>query len=258
MNSKIRCEQVTKSFGLRESADGLLAVDGISFEVRPEEVLCIVGPSGCGKSTLLNMIAGFVSPDAGVLLMNDSIIRRPSPERTMVFQEQALFPWKTARGNIAFGLRCRGEDAEVIERKVGELLGKMHLDAFADHYPHELSGGMRQKVALARAFALEPEVILMDEPFAALDRQARDSLQEELLRMQTEHGQTVIFVTHDIEEALFLGDRILVLTQRPARVKQLLTVPYDRPRSPEIRNEVPFVALKKRIWQSLREETSFE
>ena len=172
----------------------------------------------------------------------------------MVFQEQALFPWKTARENIAFGLECRGEDADMIQRKVGESLEKMRLDAFADHYPHELSGGMRQKVALARAFVLEPEVILMDEPFAALDRQTRDFLQEELLRMQTEQHQTILFVTHDIEEALFLGDRILVLTQRPAQVKALLTVPFARPRSPEIRNDAPFVSLKKQIWQSLREE----
>ncbi|PIU10648.1 ABC transporter ATP-binding protein, partial [Candidatus Kuenenbacteria bacterium CG08_land_8_20_14_0_20_37_23] len=244
----------SKSFPARNSVESLSVLDDISLEVLESEFFCIVGPSGCGKSTIINLVAGFFPADNGKITIDHKPVTAPDSSRTVVFQEYALFPWKTVFENIEFGLKCKNVEDRERQRIVQELLKKVRLEKFTDNYPHELSGGMKQRVALARAFAVKPDIILMDEPFASLDQQTRDLLQEELINFQVELKQTILFVTHNVEEALFLGDRILVLSHRPSRIKSLVSVPFDKPRSPDIRNEKQFLDLKNKIWHSLREE----
>ena len=253
---KIEFKNVTKFFDTKKSQDIIYALDDLSFSVKNAEIFCMVGPSGCGKSTIINLIASFIFPDKGEVLMDDKLIHSPSSKRTVVFQEHAIFPWKTVRENIEFGLKCKHLSQHRIDEEVNYLLKKVKLESFANRYPDELSGGMKQRVAIARAFAVKPEIILMDEPFASLDQQNRDILQEELLNIQTELKQTIIFSTYNIDEAIFLGDRIAVLSQRPAKIKEIVSVIYERPRSPEIRNQQKFLELKNKIWLSLRKEIS--
>jgi len=253
---KIQFKNVDKSFEVKNSHDTVWVLDDVSFEVKTSEIFCIVGPSGCGKSTIINLIAGFVFPNKGEVLMDGKLIHGPNPKRTVVFQEHAIFPWKTVRENIEFGLKCKNLDKNKIDEDVDYLLKKVKLESFANRYPDELSGGMKQRVAIARAFAIKPDVILMDEPFASLDQQNRDILQEELLNIQAELKQTIIFITHNIDEAIFLGDRIAILGQRPAKIKDVIKVIYERPRSPEIRNREKFLKLKNKIWCLLRQEIS--
>jgi NitT/TauT family transport system ATP-binding protein len=249
---KIEFKNVNKAF-ISTSGVSTSALDNVSFGIKDMEIMCVVGPSGCGKSTIINLAAGFISPDSGEVLMDRKNISKPSAKRTVVFQDHAVFPWKTVRENIEFGLQCAKLSQAEINKTVDYLLKKIGLESFANRYPQELSGGMRQRVALARAFAVKPEVILMDEPFASIDQQTRDILQEELLKIQLELKQTILFVTHNIEEAIFLGDRIALLSQRPAKIQEIIEVPFARPRSPEIRNDKKFIELKNKIWLSLRQ-----
>lgn len=253
---KIEFKNVSKSFEAKNSREIIEAISDVSFNVKKNEIFCLVGPSGCGKSTLINLAAGFIKTDRGEVFMDNEKILDCSSKRTVVFQEHAIFPWKTVKENIAFGLKCKNMSQDEIEAKVEGLLKKTKLEAFANRYPDELSGGMKQRVAIARAFAVKPDVILMDEPFASLDQQNRDLLQEELLNIHDEIKQTIIFVTHNIDEAVFLGDRIAVMTQRPAKIREIIKVDYKRPRLPEIRNQEKFLSLKEKIWKMLREEIS--
>lgn len=214
----IRFEEITKTFAARSGA--VLAIDHINLTIDEGEFVCLVGPSGCGKSTLLNMLAGFEMPSTGRVLMDDKLITGPSIERAMMFQEHALFPWLSAQGNVEFGLKSlkmsKSERSEVAKK----YLKMVHLSQFADHQPHELSGGMRQRVALARSLAVNPKVLLMDEPFAALDAQTRDHLHIELQTIWRETRKTILFVTHNVREAVTLASRVLVFTSRPGRIKQ--------------------------------------
>ena len=214
---------VGKDFG-----GGVLALQGIDLSVRPGEFVCLLGPSGCGKSTLLNIAAGFIAPSAGTVLAFGKPVTRPGPDRAMVFQEYALFPWMTVRDNVAFGLTVRG-DPEA-RRKAGALLAKLSLESFGDRFPKDLSGGMRQRVALARALAVDAPMLLMDEPFGALDALTRRSMQQELLRIWAELKQTIVFVTHGIEESVTLADRVVVFTYRPGTVKEIVELRLPRPR----------------------------
>ena len=228
---------------------GIVALDRIDLEVTKGEFVCLLGPSGCGKSTLLNAIAGFTQPTSGEILAFGKRVVEPQPERAMVFQEYALFPWMTVRENVAFGLRIRG-DREA-RPKADALLDKLALRGFGDRFPKDLSGGMRQRVALARCLALDAPMLLMDEPFGALDALTRRSMQDELLRIWTELQQTIVFVTHGIEESLLLADRVVVMTYRPGTVKKIVTVALPRPRdeaTPE------FSAAFRAITQLVREE----
>ncbi|MGC4062362.1 MAG: ABC transporter ATP-binding protein [Aquabacterium sp.] len=211
-------------------ANGVLAVDTTSFSVGRGEFVCLVGPSGCGKSTLLNMAAGFQRPSSGAVLVDGEPVLAPHPDRAMVFQEYGLFPWMTVFRNIAFGLENAGRPASQIKARVQQLLGMCGLSDFADAYPKDLSGGMKQRVALARALALKPPILLMDEPFAALDALTRRTLQDELLKLWRESNTTVLFVTHSIEEALHLADRVIVLTSRPGTIKCDIGIDLPRPR----------------------------
>jgi NitT/TauT family transport system ATP-binding protein len=228
-DAEIRLRRVTKVFD--DSGSGSVpALDGIDFDVARGELVCLLGPSGCGKSTLLNAVAGFVQPTSGEIIAAGARVTGPGPDRGMVFQEYALFPWMTVRSNIAFGLEMRKEGKAEIARKVDALLAKLQLGEFAQRFPKDLSGGMRQRVAIARLLALDSPILLMDEPFGALDALTRRNLQDELLRIWTELGKTILFVTHSIEESIYLADRIVVMTYRPGRLKAIVPVTLERPR----------------------------
>jgi NitT/TauT family transport system ATP-binding protein len=225
----IEIHHVTKVFGSSE-ADRVVALDGIDLSVAKGELVCLLGPSGCGKSTLLNAVAGFVAPTSGEVIADGQRVTAPGPDRGMVFQEYALFPWMTVRANVAFGLQMRGEPRTQIAGKVDALLAKLRLGDFAERFPKDLSGGMRQRVAIARLLALDSPILLMDEPFGALDALTRRNLQAELLRIWVELQKTILFVTHSIDESIYLADRIVVMTYRPGRVKAIVPVTFPRPR----------------------------
>jgi NitT/TauT family transport system ATP-binding protein len=247
---EIRIRDVRKVFG-EEGRDSVLALDGINLEIPEGEFLCLLGPSGCGKSTLLNAVAGFALPTSGEIVAAGRRVTEPGPDRGMVFQEYALFPWMTVFANVAFGLEMRGESKQQIAEKVNGLLGKFHLSEFARRFPKDLSGGMRQRVAIARVLALDSPILLMDEPFGALDALTRRNLQDEVLRIWMELRKTILFVTHGIEESIYLADRIIVMTYRPGRIKAIVPVSIPRPRdvsSPAFNN------LKRDISEMVMEE----
>jgi NitT/TauT family transport system ATP-binding protein len=229
---KVALDSISLSYKTT-SGERLLALDNISLEVKPGEFLCIVGPSGCGKSTLLHLIAGLNPQTSGKVLVDGAPVSGPGTDRILIFQELGLFPWLTVGGNVEFGMKMKNVPKAEREEKVQYYLRLVHLSKFRDSYIHQLSGGMRQRVALARALATEPDVLLMDEPFAALDAQTRDLLHDELERIWAETGRTIIFVTHNVREAVRLGDRVALLTFRPGRVKQEFSVSLPRPRQME-------------------------
>jgi NitT/TauT family transport system ATP-binding protein len=248
---KVRIESVWKVF--RGQTGPLIALEDVSVDVPEGEFLCIVGPSGCGKTTLLRILAGLEQQTAGQLRIERAQGNRPL--QSVVFQEQSIFPWMSVRDNVAYGLRMRGVRGRALNEPVDYYLDRVGLQQFARAFPHQLSGGMKQRVSLARAFANDPEVLLMDEPFAALDEQTRLLLQEELLRLWGEQRKTVIFITHGIDEAVFLADRVLVMTARPGRVKALIEIPFPRPRSLfELRADARYGQLTAAIWGALRDE----
>jgi NitT/TauT family transport system ATP-binding protein len=230
------------------------ALYGFDLDVNEGEFLSIVGPSGCGKSTFLNILLGLIKPDSGELLMHGKPIAGPGSDRAMVFQEFGLLPWRTAEANIELGLELKKVPAEKRRAVAGRLINLVGLAGFERHYPHELSGGMKQRVGLARALATDPEVLLMDEPFAALDAQTRDLMQAELLRVWREARKTVLFVTHQIDEAIYLSDRVMVMSKRPGRAKRTFAVDLPRPREYEMRVAREFNDLKLEIWNTLKDE----
>ncbi|PYX70799.1 MAG: nitrate/sulfonate/bicarbonate ABC transporter ATP-binding protein [Acidobacteria bacterium] len=229
----------------------LLAIDNIDLKVRTGEFLCIVGPSGCGKSTLLHLIAGLHKPTSGHVLVDDNVVEGTGTDRILIFQELGLFPWLKVGENVEFGMKMKGLSKAEREEKIRYYLRLVHLSQFKDSYAHQLSGGMRQRVALARALATEPDVLLMDEPFAALDAQTRDLLHDELERIWAETGRTIVFVTHNVREAVRLGDRVVLFTFRPGRVKREFQVDLPRPRQLE---EVDVARAAREILEHLREE----
>ncbi len=249
---KLSVDAVSLTYGT--GAKRVLALDGISFEVRPNEFTVIVGPSGCGKSSLLYIAAGLTETTGGEIRANDRPVNGPGADRGMVFQSYTLFPWLTVRNNVEYGLRRKGLAAPERRGIAERYLREIGLTAFTDHYPKQLSGGMMQRVAIARALANDPDILLMDEPFGALDSQTRHSMQKLLLRVWEQSHKTVTFVTHDIDEAILLGDRVIVMTARPGRVKADITITIPRPRHPEIALEPEFIALKRRIIEELRDE----
>ena len=229
---KISLQGVSRNYANEQGAH-LVALQDISLDVRSGEFLCIVGPSGCGKSTLLHLIAGLDKPSGGEILLNGRRVSSPGPDRILIFQDHGLFPWLTVRQNVEFGLRMKGTSKQELRERARHFLQLVQLSQFSDSYIHQLSGGMRQRVALARSLAMQPDVLLMDEPFAALDAQTRDLLHDELERVWRETGQTIIFVTHNVREAARLGDRIVVLSFRPGRIKSEFQVELPRPRHME-------------------------
>jgi len=237
--------------GVRKQFGGIVALEGIDLDVERGELVCLLGPSGCGKSTLLNAIAGFTPPSAGEILAFGKKVTHPEPERAMVFQEYALFPWMTVFENVAFGLQIRKEPRARIEDTVGALLRKLSLWDFRARFPKELSGGMRQRVAIARALALDAPTLLFDEPFGALDALTRRSLQDELLRVWSDLRKTALFVTHSIEESIHLADRVVVMTYRPGTVKRIVPIDLPRPRDAQ---SAGFAAIARQLTQLVMEE----
>lgn len=253
--TQIRAVGITKVF---QAVDGseVVALDGLDLDIRPGEFVCVVGPSGCGKSTFLSMMAGLETPTEGTIAIKDTVISSPHPDVAMVFQEHSLFPWKTVLHNVAVAQKARGMPRKQREQRAREIIAMAGLSGFEDKHPCELSGGMRQRVGIARALAAEPEVLLMDEPFGALDAQTRKLFQEELLRIYDQFGKTIVFVTHSVEEAVFLADRVVVMTFRPGRIKKVFDVPIERPRTLDILNDEIFQEIRTEVWESLKEEAS--
>jgi len=226
--SALKVENVSKIFPAINKSHAVQALQDISLEVKTNEFVSILGHSGCGKTTLLNLIAGFEKPTSGRIECAGKEVKEPGAERAMVFQDYALFPWLTVRDNIAFGLNIKGIDSATINQKVDHFANLVGLGAFVESYPHQLSGGMRQRVSIARAFAVDPTVLLMDEPFAALDAQNRAMMQKEMIRILAEESKTIVLVTHSIEESINLSDVIIIMTRRPGRVKEVIRVPEPR------------------------------
>lgn len=247
--SQIIVNNVQKVF--KTPGKDVIALKDINLEIKAGEFVCLLGPSGCGKSTLLNAVAGFALPSAGEITVEGKKITGPGPDRGMVFQEYALFPWMTVAQNIAFGLEIQKKDKAEIDLVVNQLLDLLHLNDFRDRFPKDLSGGMRQRVAIARILALDSPIMLMDEPFGALDALTRRNLQDELLRIWEKLGKTILFVTHSIEESIYLADRIVVMTYRPGTVKRDQYVDMPRPRDP---SSAAFNDLKRELGRLVMEE----
>ena len=245
-----------EALGVRKSysKDGrtLPVLDVERFAVREGEFVTLIGPSGCGKSTLLHIMGGFIAAEAGAIRVHGSAVNGPGPDRGMMFQEFALFPWKTVAGNVAWGLEAQGFRKDEIETTVRSYLEMIGLAEFRNHYPAELSGGMKQRVALARVLAFNPKVLLMDEPFGALDAQTRETMQEEVTRLWERTRKTIVFVTHDIEEAVFLGDRVVVLSARPGRIREEVRITLPRPRTLEIKKSAQCHEYRNHIWDLIR------
>lgn len=252
MSDLIRVEGATKRF-----ANGTVVLDGLDLSVGDGETVCILGPSGCGKTTLLRTLHGLIPLDGGRILIGSDEVRHPRRDVAMVFQHFGLFPWKTVTANVGYGLELAGVPEGERRQRVGRYIEMVGLTGFERSYPYQLSGGMQQRVGLARALAMEPRVLLMDEPFGALDAQTRETLQDELLRIWYQSGsvgaRTMVFITHSIEEAIALGDRIVVLSPRPATVRDIIEVGIPRPRTVEKVIEHPsFIELRERCWRLLR------
>jgi len=263
MSVKLRLQNVRKVFPVKPVKGqsipdkDFIAVDNVSLDVREGEFMAIVGPSGCGKSTLLDLLAGLTKPTSGQILLDNKLITGPALDRGIVFQQYALFPWLTALGNIEFGLEAKGVPAKQRIETARHFLDLVGLSGFENRHPNELSGGMKQRVAIARSLAYDPDVLLMDEPFAALDAQTRESLQTELLRIWEKSKKTIIFITHGIDEAVYLGQRVAVMTSWPGRIKEIIEIPDAlRSNNDDVRSSAEFGHLRHQIWSLLREEVS--
>ena len=253
MTACIQAKDVALTFRPK-NREAVTALRDFSLEVGQGEFVSIVGPSGCGKSTFLNILLGLIKPDTGLMQLNGTRITGPGQDRAMVFQEFGLLPWRTVVANVELGLELKGVDGSARRKRAMELINMAGLAGFENHYPHELSGGMKQRVGLARALATDPEVLLMDEPFAALDAQTRDLMQAELLQVWDRTKKTVIFVTHSIEEAAYLSDRAIVMSARPGKTKTTIRIDLPRPRDYEMRLSAKFNEIKAEIWNALKEE----
>jgi NitT/TauT family transport system ATP-binding protein len=254
MKPKLELRDITMAYRTRRG-DQVIAVDNLSLDVADREFISIVGPSGCGKSTLLRVAAGLVQPTVGDVLLDGRQITGPGADRGMVFQSYTLFPWLTVQGNVEFGPRLKGLPSRERGKLAHEYIDMVGLQGFERSYPKELSGGMMQRVAIARALANDPEVLLMDEPFGALDAQTRTIMQELLVTIWQRTPKTILFVTHDIDEALFISDRVYIMTARPGRIKQVLDVHLPRPRTVDLTTDPQFIEQKRVVLDSIKEES---
>jgi ABC-type nitrate/sulfonate/bicarbonate transport system ATPase subunit len=252
-SGKLRIDNVALQF-LSKSGASVVALDNVSLDVADKEFSVIVGPSGCGKTSLLRLVAGLIEPTEGAIYLEGVRVTGPGRDRGMVFQSYTLFPWLTVQNNVEFGLKIRGVPRERRQRIAARFISQVGLEGFEELYPQQLSGGMMQRVALARALANDPAVLLMDEPFGALDSQTRSLMQELLLDIWQRSSKTVLFITHDIDESILLGDRVYVMTARPGRIKEMVEIILPRPRTVDVLTSDAFMALKRRIMRSIHEE----
>ena len=251
-NIKVKIDQVKKVYNGRTGE--MVALNGVSLDIADNEFVCVVGPSGCGKSTLLNIIAGLLEPTDGAVYVDERKVVGTGVERGVVFQQYALFPWLTVKKNVEFGLKLKGLSKDEIEETAMKYIRMVDLEKFTNAYPQELSGGMKQRVAIARAYAVNPEVLLMDEPFGALDAQTRTQLQSELLKTWEEERKTCFFITHDVEEAIILAQRVVIMSARPGRIKEIVDIDIPYPRTQETRMDPRFIELKTHIWSQVYQE----
>ena len=249
---KVKIDHVEKIYDGRKGK--MIALNGVDLDIMENEFICVVGPSGCGKSTLLNIIAGLLEPTSGAVYVNGKKVEGTGTERGVVFQQYALFPWLTVMKNVMFGLKLKGMSDEEAKKIAMKYIKMVELEDFVDSYPKELSGGMKQRVAIARAYAVQPEVLLMDEPFGALDAQTRTQLQSELIRTWQEEKKTCFFITHDVEEAIILATKVIVMSARPGRIKTIIDIDLPYPRTQEMKMEQQFLDLKARIWDEVYQE----
>jgi NitT/TauT family transport system ATP-binding protein len=252
--SKLVIDHVYKRYWREKLGRDVVALSDVSFTIEDGEFLAIVGPSGCGKTSLLNIVAGLLPYDEGTVSIEGRKVNGPGTDRAVVFQHSSLLPWRTVQGNVRYGMEMqRRFNKEVMQERTEQFVKMVGLTNFEKHYPSELSGGMQQRVNLARALAADPAVLLMDEPFAALDAQTREFMQEELLKIWAEARKTVLFITHQINEAVYLADRVVVMSARPGRVKDVFRIPFDRPRTLSLKRDPRFLEIEDQIWQLVEE-----
>ena len=249
---KLKIDNVRKVFSTRNGE--MVALNGVNLDIYENEFICVVGPSGCGKSTLLNIIAGLTDATSGTVYCNGKAVSGTGTDRGVVFQQYALFPWLTVKKNVMFALEMKGVKGKQAQDLAMQYLAKVDLEKFADHYPKELSGGMKQRVAIARAYAADPEVLLMDEPFGALDAQTRTQLQSELLETWERDQKTCFFITHDVDEAIILAQRVIIMSARPGRIKDIVDIDSPYPRTQETKMTPRFLELKNHIWSQVYQE----
>ena len=253
----LEIERLTYRYWLEREQREFLAFADVSLKVGDGEFVCVVGPSGCGKTTLLNVVAGLLPYDEGSLRIGGALVNGPGLSRAVVFQQASLLPWRTVTGNVRYGMEMqrRFDETTMIER-ADRFIKLVGLSGFEARYPSELSGGMQQRVNLARALATDPEVLLMDEPFAALDAQTREFMQSELLKIWAKQQKTVLFITHQIDEAVYLADRVVVMGTRPGRIKAVFDVPFERPRTLSVKRDPAFLILVDQVWRLIEEEAA--
>ncbi len=251
-NIKLKIDNVKKIYNSRNGE--MIALNGVNLDIMENEFICVVGPSGCGKSTLLNIIAGLLEPTSGAVYCDGNKVEGTGTERGVVFQQYALFPWMTVKKNVMFGLKLQGIKGKEAEEKAMKYIKMVQLEDFLDHYPKELSGGMKQRVAIARAYAVNPSVLLMDEPFGALDAQTRTQLQTELLETWEKEQKTCFFITHDVDEAIILAQKVIIMSARPGRIKEIVDINIPYPRTQETKMSSEFMDLKNHIWGQVYQE----
>jgi NitT/TauT family transport system ATP-binding protein len=254
MTPKLEAQDIRLAYAQPRTGTELTALDGVDLQVMDGEFVAIVGPSGCGKTTFLSVVDGLIAATGGRVLVDGAVVTRPGPDRAIVFQDASLLPWRTVLGNVRYGLECLDVRTREADARAEKLIALVGLSGFEHHYPHELSGGMQQRVNLARALVVDPKILLMDEPFASLDAQTRKLMQEELTRIWVQARKTVLFITHQIDEAIYLADRVVVFSGRPGRVKDSIAVDIERPRPIGVKRQARFHALEDRIWGLIDED----
>jgi NitT/TauT family transport system ATP-binding protein len=256
MKVKLEARKISLEYGRQRSETHLVALADINLSVYENEFVSIVGPSGCGKTTFLSVVDGLIVATGGQIVVDGNVVTRPGPDRAVVFQDSTLLPWRTVIKNVVYGLECAGVKVAEARERAAHFIDMVGLRGFENRYPYELSGGMQQRVNLARALVMDPQILLMDEPFAALDAQTREMMQEELLQIWQASGKTVLFITHQIDEAIFLSDRVIVFSARPGRVKETVDISLDRPRSLKLKRDPRFHAYEDRIWSLIQEDST--
>src|SRR6516225_7582277 len=254
MPAKLEAQDIRLEYFQPRTNTRLLALDGVDLKIMDGEFVSIVGPSGCGKTTFLSVVDGLIAASAGRILVDGKAVTKPGPDRAVVFQDASLLPWRTVLGNVRYGLECLDVGGREAKERAAHFIEMVGLSGFEHHYPYELSGGMQQRVNLARALVVDPKILLMDEPFAALDAQTREVMQEELLQIWLRAKKTVLFITHQIDEAIYLSDRVTVFSSRPGKVKKIIEVNLERPRKLGIKRGSRFHAIEDRIWSLIEED----